>query len=137
MQKQSAILRILLHAFFLISVNLFSVAAAVLAIYLMKTDAGEMAQSGIALLINLMIYLLIYWLMRGIGAMIMQIDDFSMLAIILLSSLALFPAVFYPLHFLIKGAWSSFDDILSVWPFQFIVNGLCLVLNYFVLSKRK
>lgn len=105
--------------------------------YLMKIDAGEMAQSGIALLINLMIYLLIYWLMRGIGAMIMQIDDFSMLAIILLSSLALFPAVFYPLHFLIKGAWSSFDDILSVWPFQFIVNGLCLVLNYFVLSKRK
>jgi hypothetical protein len=136
MQKQSAILRILLHAFFLISVNLFSVAAAVLAIYLMKTDAGEMAQSGIALLINLMIYLLIYWLMRGIGAMIMQIDDFSMLAIILLSSLALFPAVFYPLHFLIKGAWSSFDDILSVWPFQFIVNGLCLVGNYFILSRK-
>jgi uncharacterized membrane protein len=76
MQKQSAILRILLHAFFLISVNIFSVTAAVLVMYLMKIDGGEMTQSGIALLINLMIYLLIYWLMRGIGAMIMQIDDF-------------------------------------------------------------
>jgi hypothetical protein len=136
MQKQSAILRILLHAFFLISVNIFSVTAAVLVMYLMKIDGGEMTQSGIALLINLMIYLLIYKLMNGIGAMIMQIDDFSMLAIILLSSLALFPAVFYPLHFLIKGAWSSFDDILNVWPFQFIVNGLCLVGNYFILSRK-
>jgi hypothetical protein len=137
MQKQSAILRILLHAFFLISVNLFSVTAAVLVMYLMKIDGGEMTQSGIALLMNLMIYLLIYKLMNGIQAMIMQIDDFSMLAIILLSSLALFPALFYPLHFLIKGTWSNFDDILSVWPFQFIVNGLCLVINNFILSKRK
>jgi len=137
MQKQSAILRILLHAFFLISVNLFSVTAAVLIIHLMKIDASEMAQSGVALLINLMIYLMIYKLMNGIQAMIMQIDDFSMMAIILISSLSLFPAVFFPLHFLIKGAWSSFDNVLRVWPFQFIVNGLCLVINFFILSKRE
>jgi hypothetical protein len=137
MQKQTAILRILLHAFFLISVNLFSVTMAVLILHLMKIDSNEMVQSGISLGINLLIYLAIDRLMKAMQSEVMKIDDFAMMTIVLLSSLALLPAVFYPLHFLIKNEWSSFDNVLKVWPFQLIVNGLCLVINFFILSKRK
>lgn len=96
-----------------------------------------MVQSAMSLGINLLIYLAIYRLMKAMQSEVMQIDDFSMMTIILISSFALLPAVFYPLHYLIKNEWGSFDNMLKVWPFQLIVNGLCLVINYFILSKRK
>ena len=105
--------------------------------HFMKIDANEMIQSGIALIVNLLIYFLIYKLINGIQAEVMKIDDLSMMVIILLTSMALFPAVFFPLHYLTKNEWSTFDNILRIWPFQLIVNGLCLVMNYFVISKRK
>lgn len=68
---------------------------------------------------------------------IMEIDDFFMLATILMISLALLPAIFYPLHYLTQGYWSSFDNLLATWPFQIVVNGLCLIMNYFIFSNRK
>lgn len=137
MKNRSAGVRIVLHSFFLISLNLFSVMAAVLFLHFVGEKSDEFWQTIAASLINLGLYVIIFKLMYGIQKEVMKIDDFSMLSIILISSLALFPAVFYPLHFLTKGYWNTFDNILEFWPFQLIVNALCLVLNHYFLSKSK
>ena len=135
MNKRSALLRIPLHGFFLISSNLFSVMAAFV-IVLITEISEDLIQSTLALLINLGLYLLVYKLLNGIQEGIMKIDNFSMFAIIFLVSLALLPAVFYPMQYLIQGYWSSFDNLLAIWPFQIFVNGLCLVMNYFFLRRK-
>ena len=50
--------------------------------------------------------------------------------------MALLPSIYYPLHFLTKGGWGSFDNIMKIWPFQLTVNGLCLLLNFFIFSQQ-
>ncbi len=127
----------LLHGFFLISLNLFSVMAAVVILHFAKANSGELLQSVVALVVNFGVYSLVFRIMHGIQKDVMHIRDFSMLAIILISSLALFPAVFYPIHFMVKGHWSSFDNIMAIWSFQVFVNGICLVANYFIFGRIK
>ena len=136
MNKQSALFRIPLHGFFLISSNLFSVMAAFVIVQITEVQE-DLVQSTLALVINLGVYLLVYKLMNAVQVGIMKIDDFSMFAIIFLVSLALLPAVFYTMQYLIQGHWSSFDNLLAIWPFQIFVNGLCLVMNYFLLRRKE
>lgn len=137
MNKWSSLLRILLHSFFLISANLFSVMVAFVVVQVAVIDEEKIIQSSLALVINIGVYWLVYKIMHGIQEDVMKIDDFSMFAIILLISLALLPTIFYPMHYLTQGYWSSFDNLLTTWPFQLIVNGLCLVLNFFIISIPK
>ena len=136
MNKWSSLLRILLHGFFLISANLFSIITAFAIIQFVSTDTDKIIQSFIALIINVGIYIFVFRLMNGIQEEIMKIDDFSMFAIILLVSLALLPAIFYPMHYLTQGYWSSFDNLLATWPYQIVVNGLCLVINFFIMKRK-
>ncbi|MCG8308196.1 MAG: hypothetical protein MI975_12445 [Cytophagales bacterium] len=131
-----SILRILLHGFFLISANLFSIMVAFAAVKIWALPPGKLFQGSFALITNTVVYLMVYKLMSGIQREIMEIDDFSMFVIVLLVSMALLPAIFYPIHYLAQGYWSSFDNLLATWPFQLIVNGICLVMNYFILGKR-
>jgi hypothetical protein len=137
MNKRSSLLRILLHGFFLISANLFSVMVAFVIVRVALLNEEKIVQSSLALVINIGIYWLVYKVMSRIQDDFMRIDNFSMFAIILLVSLALLPAIFYPMHYLTQGYWSSFDNLLATWPFQLIVNGLCLVMNYFLLRSEK
>ncbi len=137
MNKWSSLLRILLHSFFLISANLFSVMVAFVVVQVAVIDEEKIIQSSLALVINIGVYCLVYKIMHGIQEDVMKIDDYSMFAIILLVSLALLPTIFYPMHYLTQGYWSSFDNLLTTWPFQLIVNGLCLVLNFFIISTPK
>lgn len=137
MNKRFSLLRIMLHGFFLISVNLFSIMAAFAIIQISSAGTDKILQASIALVINIGVYLTVFRLMSGIQKEIMKIDNFSMFVVILLISLALLPAVFYPLHYLKQSYWSSFDNLLATWPFQLIVNGLCLVLNFFILRSKK
>ena len=102
-----------------------------------KASSSELLQSTVALGVNVGVYALVFWLMNGIQKDVMRIRDFSMLAIILISSLALFPAIFYPIHFMVKGHWSSFENIQVIWSFQVFVNGICLVANYFIFGRMK
>jgi len=129
-------IRIVLHGFFLISLNLFALVSAVIIMIFVGIQQGEWFQAGIALIVDLGLYYLVFKLMAGIQKTVMQIDDFTMLAIILMASLALFPSIFYPLQYLMKGEWVNFSKILEIWPFQFIVNGLCLVFNYFFYDSK-
>ena len=137
MNKRSSLLRILLHGFFLISANLFSVMVAFVLVQVALLNEEKIIQSSLALVINIGIYWLVYKVMSRIQEEIMRIDNFSMFAIILLVSLALLPAIFYPMHYLTQGYWSSFDNLLATWPFQLVVNGLCLVMNYYLLQGEK
>lgn len=136
-KKANSILRILLHGFFLVSLNLFSIMAAFVFVQISPIQSDRLIQGSVALLINVIIYFVVYRLMREVQEEIMRIEDFTMLAIILLTSLALLPAIFYPLHYLTQGYWSSLDNLISTWPFQLLVNGLCLVMNYFIFYRRK
>jgi len=137
MNKWSSLLRILLHSFFLISANLFSVMVAFVVVQVAVIDEEKIIQSSLALVINIGVYWLAYKIMHGIQEDVMKIDDYSMFAIILLVSLALLPTIFYPMYYFTQGYWSSFDNLLTTWPFQLIVNGLCLVLNFFIISTPK
>ncbi len=137
MKDHSSILKILLHGFFLISANLFSIMAAVVIIQLTSFESNRLVQSSIALIINIITYLIVFKLMSGLQKDIMKIDNFSMFAIILIISLALLPSVFYPIHFLTHRDWGNIDNLLATWPFQFIVNGICLVLNLFILKSSR
>ena len=137
MNKRSSLLRILLHGFFLISANLFSVMVAFVLVQVALLNEEKIIQSSLALVINIGIYWLVYKVMSRIQEEIMRIDNFSMFAIILLVSLALLPAIFYPMHYLAQGYWSPFDNLLVTWPFQLVVNGLCLVMNYYLLQSEK
>lgn len=137
MKNKPSVVIILLHGFFLIAANLFSIMTAFAIIQIAGLDGDKLIQGSIALLVNVIIYFLVFKLMAGIQKEIMQIDTISMLMVILMVSLALLPIVFYPMHFLTSGTWSSIDNLMTIWPFQFIVNALCLVLNYFVLSTKK
>ena len=136
MKERSSILRILLHAFFLIAANLFSVMTAFAMVQIFVADADKFLQSSIALIVNVGVYMAVYMLMNRIQSDIMKIENFSMFAIILLISLALLPSIFYPMYYLIQGKWSSFDNLLVTWPFQLVVNGICLVINYYIIGKR-
>ena len=135
MREQSSVLRILLHGFFLISTNLFSAMTAFALVQILAIDADRILQSTIALFINIGVYLAVYKLISRIQKDVMKIDNFSMFAIILLVSLALLPSIFYPMHYLTRGEWSSFNNLLMIWPFQIIVNGICLVFNFFIFRK--
>ena len=136
-KKPGAILRILLHAFFLISVNLFSIIGAFVFIQIFGNGSDKLIQSAVAMVINLLIYVAVFKLMNNIQKEIMEIDNLSMFIVTLLVSLALLPSVFYPMHYLTQGNWSTFDNILATWPYQLVVNGICLTLNYFMLSGSK
>ena len=136
MKKRISILRILLHSFFLVSANLFSVAMAFAIVQIASLPADKVIQASIALSLNLLIYISVFNIMKGVQKEIMEIDDFSMMSTIFLVSLALLPAVFYPLHYATKGYWSSFNNLLAIWPYQMVVNGLCMVLNYFFLKRK-
>lgn len=137
MSKKTDILRILLHGFFLVSTNLFSVMAAFVAVKMLSLPTERIIQSSIALVINVIIYIVVFRIMAGIQKGIMGLDNFSMMITVLLISLALLPAVFYPLHYLTQGYWSSFNNLMATWPFQLLVNGICLVLNYFIFSTKE
>ncbi len=125
----------LLHATFLIALNLFSVNAVFILSHVLSIHMGTIVQAISAILFNVAGYYLIFRLMASLGIKVMKIDDFSMLAIILLTSLALLPAIYYPLHYTIQGYWNSFDFFVEFWPYQLIVNGLCVVMNFFILIK--
>ncbi len=137
MKSWSSLLRILLHGFFLVSANLFSIMTAFVIIQFFSSGPDKILQSTIALIINLGVYLVVFKLMNGIQKEIMKIDDFSMFAIILLISLALLPSVCYPLQFQRKGTRRSADNSHATWPDQLMENRLCLVLNYFIFSRQK
>lgn len=137
MKNHITVLHIFLHGFFLISGNLFSLIVAVAILQIASTNSTLVAQFIIALIINLGIYLLVYKLMKGIQKEIMEINDYFMFLTTLLISLALLPVVLNPLHYMSSGKWSTFDVFLATWPFQFVVNGLCLIFNYFILQKDR
>ncbi len=137
MKDRSSIPKILLHGFFLVSTNLFSIIAAVVIVELAAIESNKLIQSSIALIINIILYLIVFKLMNGIQKDIMKIDNFSMFAIILIISMALLPSVFYPMHFLTHGAWGNIDNLIATWPYQLIVNGFCLILNYFIIGGTK
>ena len=105
-------------------------------LYLGKNN-NEWMQLSLALFVDVSIYYLVFRLMFGIQKEVMQIDDFTMLVIILICSLALFPIVFYPLNYLTQTEWSSFDEILKFWPFHLLATGICLLLNYFIITKSR
>jgi hypothetical protein len=135
-KKNGSVLGILLHGIFLVSLNLFSV---MLAVVLSKTGISGMGQvfhSAAALIVNIGIYVLVYRIMGGFNTEIMLIENLSAFTVILGISLALLPVVFFPMHYLTLGSAGSFNQLMKVWPYQLTVNGLCLVLNYFMLSKR-
>lgn len=131
-----SVLSILLHGLFLVSLNLFSVIVAFAAMQTLYGQSDRLAQGIIALLVSFFIYFVVFRFMFGIQKEIMQIDNYTVLIIVLLVSLALLPAVFYPLHFLTQGTWSSIDNLYATWPFQLIVNGFCLFFNFHILSEK-
>lgn len=125
----------LLHAAFLVVLNLFSQNFYVIASHIVSIHSGPIIQSVLTMLINVAIYAGVFHLMSVIDKEIMTIADFSMLAIIWLSSMALLPVFYYPLHYSISGSWNNFDFFLEFWPYQLIVNGLCLVMNFFIIKR--
>ncbi len=137
MKNKTSVIIILLHGFFLIAANLFSIMAAFTIIQVAGFDGDKLIQGTLALFVNIIIYFLVFKLMAGIQKEIMQLNTIAMGILILMVSMALLPLVFYPMHYLTNGNWSSIDNLMTIWPFQVIVNGLCLVLIYFVLSERK
>ncbi len=136
MDKKSPLLRILLHGFFMVSVNLFSVMVAFAIAVIFSLGNGEIVHATLALVLNLVVYLTVYSLMRSVESGIMRIDSWSMLMAILMISLAMLPAVYYPIYYFTHGGWSSFDNLITTWPFQIIVNSICLVLNFFIVGKK-
>ena len=136
-KKQNSLLRIVLHGFFLVSLNLFSVMMAIIIMQISAIGHEKIIQSSIALVINVGVYLLVYKLMNGIQYEIMGIDNFSMLITILLTSLALLPILYYPVDFLMSGSWSSTHKLMTTWPYQLIANGLSLISNFFIFSKSR
>ena len=137
MDRYSSIIRILLHSLFLISLNLFSTILALLVSHLFAVEFDHFWQSFLTYIINLSLYIIIYRIMKSIQEEVMKIDDRSMLVIILLASLAFMPFVYFPLNFMIKGYWVELQQIYAIWPYQFAVNAVCLIMNFFVLTKKK
>ncbi len=124
-----------MHGFFLVALNLFSIVFSIIVFRSVSFTEGGLVHGASLVMINLVIYLLVLWLMRGLHSDIMDVDDFSMLAGILVISLALLPVFYHPLYYLIKGYWSSLDNLIMVWSFQIVVNGLSLLLNRYWLNK--
>ena len=136
MGRGRTILRILLHGFFLMSLNLFSIIVSIVLFRSVSIAEGGLMHSAVLLLINVSVYLLVLLLIRNMKSDVMDIDDFSMLAITLMISMALLPLFYHPLYFLVRGYWSSLGNLVLVWTFQIVANGLCLVLNHFWLNKN-
>lgn len=126
----------LLHAAFLVVLNLFSHNFFVIASHIVSLHSGPIIQSVLTMLSNVAIYAGVFHLMSVIDKEMMNIADFSMLAILLLTSMALLPVFYYPLHYSISGSWNNFNFFLEFWPYQLIVNGLCLVMNFFLLNRK-
>ena len=124
-------IRIVLHAVFLIALNLFSLISGVIITVFLSSFQNELTQSGIALIFNVVFYYLIFKFMMGIEKEMMHIDNLSMIVVLLISSLVLFPVIFIPLQYMISGNWQSLEIAMNIWPFLLITNGLCLVINYF------
>lgn len=130
-QNNLQTIRIILHAFFLIALNLFSLIAGVIITLLIGGFKHEVFQSGSAFVFNAIMYFLVFKFMAGIQKEVMHIDNFFMVIIMLISSVVLFPLVFIPLQYMISGNWQSVGAATNVWPFLLVTNGLCLSVNYF------
>lgn len=120
----------------MVSVNLFSIMVAFAIVIVFSLSDNKIVQATLALILNLIVYLAIYNLMCRVESTIMKVDNWSMLMSILMVSLAMLPVVYYPVYYFTHGGWSSFDNLMTTWPFQVIVNSLCLVLNFFIVGKR-
>jgi hypothetical protein len=136
MKTGITILGILLHGFFLVAVSLFSLAIALAMLQITSLPPNKLIQSGIALSVNLAIYVLVFALIKQIQRELIEVRDFAMLSTIFVISLALLPVVFNPLNYAARGNWSTFDSLLAIWPYQMLANGLCLALNFFIFTKR-
>jgi len=132
----TASLKVVLNGLFLISLNLFSLMLITVIMVIARIDAGELVRMSSAFLLNLGIYTLVFYLMNNVQEDIMALVDMRMLSIILISSIALLPAVFLPLNYLLKGEWTRINTLFELWPFQIFVNGLCLLTNRYLLSKK-
>lgn len=135
MKIRLSIFSILLHGFFIVAANLFSIAIAFALIQIASLSAGKLMQSLIALSINIVIYIGVFKIMRAVQRELIEINDIAKMTTVYLISLAMLPAAFYPMYFLTQGHWSTFENVLAVWPFQIVANGICLLLNYSIVKK--
>ncbi len=135
MSRGRTLLRILMHGFFLVVLNLFSIVFSIIVFRSVSFTEGGILHGVTLVTINLVIYLLVLLLMKGMKTDVMDVDDFSMLAGILMISLALLPVFYHPMFYLVKGYWSSFGNLTLVWSFQIVANGLSLVFNRYWLNK--
>lgn len=129
-------LKILLHGMFLTVLDLCAVVfSAVLLMIIGINASGIVYQMVVAIAVGLLLYFAIYYFIRSGGYDIMQLEDLKMLVVVLVISMALLPAIYYPLHYVTHGYWSSFHSMLVNWPFQFMVNSICLAGNFYFIKS--
>ena len=135
MKNWLSVLSIILHSFFVVATNLFSIGIAFAATQFTSLSSGRIGQAVMALVINLVIYVLVFKIMRVVQKELIEINEVAKLSTVFLVSLALLPAIFYPMYFLTQGYWSSFENVQAIWPYQMVANGLCLLTNYFIVKR--
>lgn len=133
--KSSTILRVLMHGFFLTSLNLFSGATTFLILHLAGIKTGIEAVGIIALILFIGFYVGVFYLMRRIQPEILKIDSLGMGFFILLFSMMLQPALIHPIMSFVRGAGFNAPTYFSELIIPAIMNVGSLVLNRFFLNR--
>ncbi len=127
-------LKILLHGMFLTVLDLCAIVFSVVLFLMAGINTSNVVyQTGLAVAVSLLLYFVIYYFIRTSGYDIMNLEDLKMTIVVLVISIALLPAIYYPMHYITHGYWSTLHNMLANWPFQLVVNSTCLAGNlYFV-----
>jgi len=135
-QKSNTILRVLMHGFFLTSLNLFSGSIAFFVLKLSGISITYAASGIIAAIACLLVYFLIFKLMSNIQPVVMRIDHFSMGIAILIFSIILQPALIFPLTSFISESENQSINLLYELVLPALTNTGCLLANHFFLKPR-
>ena len=135
-QRSNIVLRILMHGFFLTSLNLFSAAIAFLIHKLLGMPINYVSSSIITTVACLTVYVLIFVLMRRIQPTIMQLDNMTMGIAILVFSILLQPALIHPIVLFFSETGYNSISFVGELMLPLIINTCCLLVNHFISKPR-
>ncbi|MDZ7608487.1 MAG: hypothetical protein U5K79_23530 [Cyclobacteriaceae bacterium] len=133
--KSNTFLRVLMHGFFLTSLNLFSGSIAFLVLKLSGISINYAASGILAAVTCLGVYFLIHKLMSHIQPSVMKIDHLTMGIAIFVFSLILQPALIHPLTTLFVESEDQPLILLYELILPAVINSACLLMNHFLLKS--
>ena len=120
------VLRISLHSFILVLINLAAIIIGFLIFKLHKTANQITIQIPVAVVLSILLFILWNWLVKHLSFKRLYLEKLEDFLLIYVASLLWAPVIFVPIHYITQGYLTSIGNILALLFFQLPTNGLAV-----------